>query len=724
MTSAVFSDSWFRVADARVALLASTMVQKQEFGGKPWYVLRDTYSHRYFRIAPEAYAFLARLTPERTVEEIWLDFVKEHPEDAPGQEEVVRVLSQLHVANLLYFQEQPNTQAIFRRSQKQRQRELLGKLMAFLYWRIYLFDPDRLLNRCGRLIRIITSPAAFVIWMIVVFQGGVSALERWDALTDHSQGLFSLSNLPWLYLCLTVMKLLHETGHAFVCKRYGGQVHAFGVMFLILTPLPYVDMASTWAFKNRFHRALVGSAGMLVELFLAAIGALIWAQTGPGLINSLAFNVMVIGSVSSLLFNGNPLLRFDAYYILADLVDLPNLYQKAQQQWLYFADRYLLGTVSAESPSTNRREWLWFTGYGFLAFFYRLLITIGILVFVLDQWFVVGIVMVFITMATMVGIPVKKLWAHLSGPKVQSNRGRAQFAIASLVMLFLAGGAFIPLPYSIQAPGVLQAHQSSIIHTVTGGTLVRIAARNGAVLKKGDVIAEFKDAELEYEYALALHEARGTELQLRNAAHRAPADLVPIQRRIEAVNQQIRDLERLKQELIVRAPHMGEWVAPTLHELEGSWLAKGEVLGQLITGDQLRFSAVVLQEQADELFKYQYDGAKLRLTSHADQTINIREFVLIPHKRDRLSSSALGWAGGGEIPVKPGDQSGEVAAEPFFEIRATLPESAERSTKPIHGQSGFLHVPLPNQSLFWQLRKAFMQLFQKRYGISAARYSD
>ena len=115
MSGAVFSDSWFRVADARVALLASTRVQRQQFRGKPWYVLRDTYSHRFFRIAPEAYAFISRLTPDRTVEEIWLDFVKEHPDDAPGQEEVVRVLSQLHVANLLYFQELPNSQAIFRR---------------------------------------------------------------------------------------------------------------------------------------------------------------------------------------------------------------------------------------------------------------------------------------------------------------------------------------------------------------------------------------------------------------------------------------------------------------------------------------------------------------------------------------------------------------------------------------------------------------------------------
>ena len=719
MSSAVFSDSWYRVANARVALLSSAKVQRQQFRGKTWYVLRDTYSHRFFRVAPEAYAFLQQLTPDRTVEEIWLSFVKEHPEDAPGQEEVVRVLSQLHVANLLYFHDLPDNQAIFNRSQKQRQRELLGKVMAFLYWRIYLFDPDQWLNRCARLVRIFVSPLAFVVWAIVIFRGGAVVLEQWTVLSDRSQGLFSLSNLPWLYLCLIVMKLLHETGHAFVCKRYGGEVHAFGVMFLILTPLPYVDMASTWAFKNRFHRALVGAAGMMVELFLASLAAVVWAQTGPGLINSLAFNVMVIGSVSSLLFNGNPLLRFDAYYILADLIDMPNLYQKAQKQWLYFADRYLLGTLSAESPATDSREWQWFTGYGSLAFFYRLSVTVGILLFVLEQWFVIGILMACVTIATMLIMPIRRLLAHLNGPKVQKNRRRAQLVVGSIALFLIGGGMFVPIPYSIQAYGVLQANQSSILHTSTDGTLVNILAKNGQMLQRGDVIAEFKDLDLDNDEENVRQEIRASELQFRQAVQRAPADLDPIQQRLQALNVQLRELSRLRMLLTVRAPHAGEWVAPLLHERQGTWIPRGQVLGELVKGDRYRFVAVVLQEQADELFKYQHDGAKLRLAGHTDHTINISQVVLIPYQRERLTSSALGWSGGGEIPVKPGDQSGEATADPFFELRAMLPEDEENSLRTVHGLSGILHIPLPSQSLFWQAGKALMQLFQKRYGMSA-----
>ena len=212
-----------------------------------------------------------------------------------------------------------------------------------------------MLDRWKGFIALMTSRGAMLVWLLVVLVGASSALQNLGALSDHSQGLFSLSNLPWLFVSLTGMKLLHEMGHAFVCKRYGGEVHAFGVMFLIMTPLPYVDTASTWGFKSRFQRAIVSAAGMMVELFLAAIGALVWSHTSAGIVNSLAYNVMVVGSVSSLLFNGNPLLRFDAYYILADLVDIPNLYQKAQQHWMYLGDRYVLGSAAAESPATTHR---------------------------------------------------------------------------------------------------------------------------------------------------------------------------------------------------------------------------------------------------------------------------------------------------------------------------------------------------------------------------------
>jgi putative peptide zinc metalloprotease protein len=184
-----------------------------------------------------------------------------------------------------------------------------------------------------------------------------------------------------------------------------------------------------------------------------------------------------------------------------------------------------------------------------------------------------------------------------------------------------------------------------------------------------------------------------------------------------ALYAQMRELEKLKRQLTVRAAHAGEWVAPSLHERQGTWATRGQALGELIRGDRFRFVAVVPQEQADELFKHLHDGGQLRLSGQSEITVPISDFTLIPFQRERLSSSALGWAGGGEIAVKPGDQSGEAAAETFYELHALLPKELAKELEPLHGLSGILRIPLPDQSLFWQARKELMQLFQKRYGI-------
>ncbi|MES3026030.1 MAG: hypothetical protein V4857_30995 [Pseudomonadota bacterium] len=722
MSGAVFSESWFRIAQARVALPASVQVERQQFGGELWYVLRDSYSHRYFRVTAQAYAFIASLTPELTVEQSWLAFMAERPDEAPGQEDVVRVLSQLHVANMLYFREVPDNQAIYARAQTQRRRELQSKLMGFLYTRIYLFDPDRYLNRCTRLIALTTGRPALLLWLLVVGSGAAAAIMHWGALSDHSQGLFSLSNLPWLFVTLSVMKLLHEIGHAFACKRFGGPVHAFGIMFLIMTPLPYVDTASAWGIKNRFERAMVSAAGMFVELFLAALGALVWSQTGPGLVNSLAYNVMVVGSVSSLLFNGNPLLRFDAYYILADLVDIPNLYQKAQQHWMYLGDRYLLGTADAESPAQNRRERLWFTGYGLGAFLYRILISVGIILFVMDQWFLVGVFMAVVTALTLLIWPLKKLYQHLNGPKVAANRRRAAGVTGLILGGLLAFFVFVPMPSSIMAHGVLQANESSVLHTASEAVLTRLHKRSGDLVAKGELIAVLGNPELEYEYALARQQSDELEVQYRQSLARNRADSAPLVERLAALAVQIGELERLKRQLEVRAPHAGRWVAATsLHERDGAWIPRGQALGELVVDQRFRFVAVVPQEQADDLFRNSAARAQLRLAGQSEITLPVTGFTLIPYHRDKLVSSALGFAGGGEIAVKPGDQSGEASAESFFELRASLPADLraqqERGLAPLPGLSGVMRIELPGKPLFGRARKALMQLFQKRYGL-------
>ena len=106
------------------------------------------------------------------------------------------------------------------------------------------------------------------------------------------------------------MKALHELGHSYAVKRWGGEVHEIGIMFLVFMPVPYVDASESAGFQSKWQRAFVGAAGILVEIFLASLALFIWLNAEEGLVRAFAFNVMLIGGVSTLFFNGNPLLRF------------------------------------------------------------------------------------------------------------------------------------------------------------------------------------------------------------------------------------------------------------------------------------------------------------------------------------------------------------------------------------------------------------------------------
>ena len=716
MTAQTFSESWHRIAEARIGLLPSVQVQRQRFGGADWYVLQDRFTQRFFRLTPQAWRFVSRLSPRRTVDQAWREALEQFPADAPSQHEVIQLLGQLHQSNLLYFRSQPDSAEIFDRYRQFKQRELYGKLLGFLYLRIPLWNPNDWLDAIRPLVRAVVSLPAAMLWLIVVAIGAKAVVENLPQIADQSQGVLALDNLVWLYVCMAGMKVLHELAHAFVSKRYGGEVHVFGVMLLVLAPLPYVDATSSWAFRSRYERALVGAVGVLAELFMAAVGAIIWANTGPGLVHTLAFNVMLLGSVSSLLFNGNPLLRFDAYYVLCDLVDIPNLYQRANQQWLYFADRYLLGTRDAKGPAIDRREWWWLTLYGALSFGYRMLVVLLVLEYVADQWFLLGVVFAITTFIMLVAIPLGKLFGHLTGQAVARNRTRAIFASTAGLLIPVLLLSLLPWRDAIRAPGVIESVSANAVFSGTAGRLVALHARNGDRVKAGQLIAQLSNPELDFEVLAVRHQVTETELLRNQALAGAPADVQPLQRRLIMLRERLTELEFRQSQLTVVARHDGTFVAPRARERLGSWVPRGESLGEVVDLDNLRFVAVVTQQQADELFASTIVSVAVRLHGQVDREVQSTDFNILPYQRQRLASVALGWTGGGSIPVRQDDQRGEMAAEPFFELRVRLdPSTPDLLT--LNGLTGQMRIALTPTPLLTQWRKWALQQLQKRYRI-------
>jgi putative peptide zinc metalloprotease protein len=712
-----FSESWYRIANQRISLRTGINARRQNFRGQRWIVLENPFSNQFFRLRPAAYEFIARLRPDRTVEQAWRECLERFPDQAPGQEAAIQLLSQLYHANLLQYADASDSAQLFERYEKNQQKETRAKLLNVMFMRFPLLDPDVFLNKTIGLVGKLISPIGAIIWMLVVGWGLNVAFENWTQLKDHTQGVLAPQNLPLLYLSLILIKTLHEFGHAYFCKKFGGEVHVMGVLLMIFTPTPYMDATSSWAFRSRWKRLLVGAAGMITEVFFAAIALFIWANTkDPGIIHNLCYNVVFIASVSTVMFNLIPLLRFDGYYMLSDLLDIPNLAQRSMAHLRYLVERYAFGIKRTESPSTSSKEQWWFTIFGISSGIYRVFVFGRILLFVADRLLLIGIIMAAVCAISWVFVPTVKFLKYLaSDPKLDRRRPRAVALTSALAALIVILLQFIPFPHHFRAPGVLEAQAWTQVVNEAPGYLEQILVTPGNRVSKDQALATFVNPELELSYTAAKASKAEYDARLLQAMKMETANLKPLRSKLESINKHILRIEADRAALTLRARQDGIWVAPQFEEGKGRWIGRGTALGLIIDPTAFEFVATVLQEDVDSLFAQEIKGAEVRLTGQADETVIATNLRKIPAEKRNLPSAALGWAGGGEVAVSKHDSQGQKAAEPFFEVHADLTKIPEVAF--LHGRAGKIRFELQPEPLLPRAVRRLRQLLQKRYQL-------
>jgi putative peptide zinc metalloprotease protein len=691
-------------------------VHRQFFRGERWYVLRDPFSNSFYRLRPAAYDFVARLRPDRTLEQVWQLCLERDPEGARGQEDVIQLLAQLYFANLLQYEMPADSVKLFERYRKRRQREVRSQLLNIMFARFPLWDPDEFLQRAMPAVGWLFGPLGALLWLVAVGAALKVVVDQFGVLVDQSQGILAPRNLFLLYAALVLTKALHEMGHAFMCRRFGGEVHAMGIMLLIFTPIPYMDATSSWAFRSRWRRVLVGAAGMITEILVAAVAALVWARTGPGTVHSLAYNMMFIASVSTVLFNANPLLRFDGYYILSDLLDIPNLHAQAAGHLKHLVERYAFGYRQSESPAGNTKEACWLTFFGLASGAYRIVVFTGIILFVADRFLIAGLVMALVCAVSWGVVPAGRFVHYLfSSPKLERSRPRAIAVASGTAVLLLALLWWIPFPDAFKAPGVLEAVSYAEVATESPGYMREMVAVDGALVQADTPLVRLADPELKYELELARAQWAEGEAKRRRALQQVSADVAPIRAYLEAVKRRWDRLEERRDALTVRAPLEGLWVAPHLVEQTGAWLPRGAVIGRVIDPRQFRFSAIVPQQEASRLFEGQARSAEVRLRGQPGEPLRVTRQTLIPAEQETLPSAALGWQGGGDVAVALTDPTGRQAAEPFFQLLAEVESRGD--TALLHGRSGRIRFRLPPRPLLRQWGRRLRQMLQRRYRL-------
>ena len=712
-----FSDAWHRVAQVRLRLRTSVVAQRQFFRGEPWVVLRDRFNHEWFRVSPDAWTFLCRLENGATVDEAWSQSVALDAARALTQEEVVQLLGQLNLSNLLLYDRADSQASLFERLKKRKSRELKALLMGFLSIKIPLFDPDRLLDRALPFIRIVFGPVGIALYLALVLMGLKAVVDDSDRLFDQSSGLLAPGNLFLLYIGFLLSKSLHELCHAAACKMFGGEVHKLGVMLLFFAPMPYVDATSAWGFRKRSERVLVGAAGVVAELGFAACAALVWASTAPGTINALAYDVMFVASVSTIVFNLNPLLRFDGYHILVDVLDVPNLFQRSRDQLRYLAERYILRLSQAQPAARTRREVILLPLYGVSSLLYWVMLMVTIVVFIAGEYLDLGVALAFILIFTSVVLPLFKFVRYLyNDPRLGFQRSQAVLisaGAAGLVFLLLA---LVPFPDRIRVMGVVEAEQSQQLHSETEGFLIELLAKPGSLVQAGQPLLRISNPDLRFDLQAAEMQREQLLTQKIQAVSRASTDLSAIERQLETVEQNLRDIRRREQAQLLVAPIAGIWSASELDAGVGQWLGRGAAVGTIVNENAWRFVAV-LPQVGGHVLGAQITKAEIRLRGQEGTNLQALATSVMPFEQGVLPSRALGMSGGGELAVSPTDPQGVLATEPFFRIESQLQPDPSSAAFLQHGRIGTMRLTLTSQPLLVQWERRLRQFLQRRFRV-------
>ncbi len=625
----------------------------QEHGGRPSYVLEDVAKRKYFQVGLPEYHFLRSLDGTRTVRELLGKSARVSGQAALGESQAQSILRWAIDHELL---ESENVDQDDRRGQhaveqeKKRPKQVLQEV---LFLKIPLGNPDPFLRVAERWLGWIASPWFFFVWLGVILAAGYQMAVHWRAFLESAGGAILPGNWIFLIVTFSLLKLIHELGHGIVAKRFKVPVPEWGLrMLALISPLTYVDASASWRLTTRWPRICVAGAGMYIELLVAALAVFAWVETGPGFINTLAYNAIFAASVVTVLFNANPLMRFDGYYILSDLIQIPNLAMKGQRMMGWFGKKYLLGMKDEVLPQAiAERKWIIGT-YGFLASIWKIIIWVGIMSMASSLFKGAGIVIVFAALVGAIYSSLKRLVMFLGSSRGRLKPRVAALRIGAFTLLVLLPFILIPVSPSPKMATVIHYPEKAVMRVECPGFVSEVLCANGETVDEGQLLVRMenrmKTAELEQ---LAL-DIRRSEIQARLwleeghiASHQSELEnLKGLRKRYESTKELVDTLE-------IRAPRSGVVHGDRIDTLPGRFLQAGEIVVTVVPEEQPELMLTVAEDDIASFRRRRDDGITLKLKGNRD-----RVDATIEREETRATTSlphlALGAVSGGPLALR------------------------------------------------------------------------
>ena len=466
-----------------------------------------------------------------------------------------------------------------------------------LFARFSLGSPDRIVARLAVWWGWLFSWPVLILTLLSSLWAGAEVALHWTEFTSSLQRVLCPDQHLSLLLCWLLLKVVHETGHATLCKRLGGEVRDGGLALLFFMPVPYVDVTSSWRFRSKWERMAVAAAGMYVEWLVAVLAIGLWSWSDSPTVRQACVYTVSLATVSTILFNANPLCRFDGYFLLSDWLEWPNLAAQGQQLSSAWVRRFWLGD-SWPATSLPRKQWWWLSAYGLLAWLWRQTTVLTMAVGACVAYEGVGLLFMALVTWSWYLRPLYQSWRlrKVAGWFAPRRLIHAGTVMATLTAAMAALWFYIPWPGVVMAPGLIEYADRHVVRAESAGLVEKLLVADGQWVTAGQTLAILRNDELQLQLGLLENAYQQGEVRLRSLRQqRKLVDLEVEVGRQDSLSRQIAEQRRQVEALNLRSPAAGRVMARRLADLPGSFLSAG---GELCTiaGRDREFHFAVAQE--------------------------------------------------------------------------------------------------------------------------------
>lgn len=723
---------------------ADLVAKRQCYEGRDCWVVKDPVAMKYFRFEEEEYRLLTMIDGSASPEQIKYQFEHDFSPQKLELQELFQLVGMLYRNSLLISDSADQGASLWQRAVETEKSKRWQSLTNILSIRFKGFDPDELLTALNPWTAwFFTWPAFIGVLMLGLGAASliVTNFESFQNKLPSFDNFFAAGNWFLLAIVLGVTKVAHEFGHGLACKRFGGRCHEMGLMFLVLTPCLYANVSDSWLLKSKWQRAFIAAAGMYVELVIASVAVFVWWFSMPGLVHHMALNIIVVCSISTLIFNANPLLRYDGYYILSDILEIPNLRQKSSSMLNRTSGRLFLGIETAEDPfAPSRRKWLFMT-YSILAVLYRWLITFSIFWFVyrvLEPYGlkILGQMLAVMAVYGLVGMPLVKLYKYFSIPgRTSMVKPVRLFSTLVATSLVLGMIMLIPIPRYVYGCFYIQAQDVETVYVEEPGALAAIYVQPNQFVEKGTPLVLLESPDLNQQLIGLESEVRNALVELRVAqqAEIYPSleQMTPVEAEaaVDTAIANYRKKEADYNRLRVDSPRSGFFLAAHRKPVPNSdsglldgWhgspleprnigcsMDRQTVVGQIVP-DMKKLNAVLAIDQSE--IEFIRSDQQVKLVSWQDQTkiLESKTEQISPVKMKIVPRSLSSRFGGGLVTKQNADGDDEPLSTTYMVNVSVELEKDEAVVFP--GSTGVARIRTGSQTVGARLWRLVCQTFQ------------